>query len=163
MRLPRLFLMLAMAAPVAGCGGYLSVAGTQSLTQVKVGMTREEVIRTVGEPQRSELVGKTELLTYNPDWAVRLAENFSPVGIVDGKVAGFGPSYASSVRLNHASPIVTAATLRAPKTCSEAHELCKSQSPNRISECGVQRQWCMKGGTFMLVGTSSEFSDLALK
>ena len=162
MRLPRLIFSLVLISPVVGCGGYLSVESTQSLTKVKVGMTREEVIRTVGEPQRSEVVGKTELLTYKTDWSVRLADNFTPVGIVEGKVAGFGSVYGTGVRLNLASPTFTpAAAFDGPKTCFEAHQLCKSKFPTMTTECAAQRQWCMSSGSFVFVGTGTEVSDLA--
>ena len=164
MRLPRLIFSLVLISPVVGCGGYLSVESTRSLTKVKVGMTREEVIRTVGEPQRREVVGKTELLTYKTDWSVPLADSFTPVGIVEGKVAGFGSVYETGVRLNLASPTATpAAALHgpSPKTCLEAHQLCKSQFPTMANECATQRQWCMRTGSFVFVGAGTEISDLA--
>jgi len=160
MRLPHLVLSLALVAPIVGCGGYLSNERTQSLTHVKVGMTREELIRAVGEPQSIEVVGKTELLTYKPDWSVRLGDNFTPVGIVNGKVAGFGSVYEFGVRRGIDSPVVAAAATPSFKTCFEAHASCKSQFPAKADECATQYQWCLRSGTFTFTDTGVEVPDL---
>ena len=86
----------------AGCtGGYLTHSSSQALTNIKVGMTREEVVSLLGPPHRGEIVGKAELLTYRPDWTVLNAASFTPIGIIDGKVAGLGPSYEARIRIDY--------------------------------------------------------------
>jgi hypothetical protein len=85
-------------AETAGCGPYLSHGASQALAAVRVGMTREEVIKQLGEPHVHEVVGKTELLTYRPDWTVKAAPKQSPLAISEGKVVGLGDIYAAKVR-----------------------------------------------------------------
>ena len=89
---------LAILAGTAGCGAYLPHAASQALITVKVGMTREEVVKQLGEPHSRETVGQVELLTYRPDWSVVGANTFTPIGITDGKVSGLGPIYAAKVK-----------------------------------------------------------------
>ena len=84
----------------AGCSGpYLSPAASQALATMKIGMTREEVVSQLGPPHAQATFGKIELLTYRPDWSAS-ANSFTPIGIVDGKVVGLGPTYALKVELN---------------------------------------------------------------
>src|SRR5437773_9072088 len=99
MNWPHRALALFILVQAIGCtGGYLSPTDSQTLTSIKVGMTREEVLNLLGSPYSQETVGKTELLTYRPDWSIAGATNFSPIGIVDGKVAGWGPAYDLKVK-----------------------------------------------------------------
>ena len=95
------FALLALVQ-AGGCGSmYLSPAASQALANVKVGMTREEVVRQLGPPHGQETVGNTQLLTYNADWTVEnTAGSFSPIAIVDDRVAGFGPTYAFKVKFD---------------------------------------------------------------
>ena len=89
-----------VALVLAGCSGaYLSPAASHALAGIKVGMTREEVVSQLGPPHAQATFGKTELLTYRPDWSAA-ANSFTPIGIADGKVVGFGPTYALKVELN---------------------------------------------------------------
>ncbi len=66
---------------VHGCssssGPYLSPAAAQALTTIKMGMTREEVISLLGPPAKQHFCGKTELLTYQPDWTTAKASDFN--------------------------------------------------------------------------------------
>jgi hypothetical protein len=98
----RAFLIGAIAimalAETAGCASYLSHSASQALVAVRVGMTREEVLKQLGEPHSQEMVGKTELLTYRPDWTVTPALAQSPIAITEGKVTGLGPAYALKLR-----------------------------------------------------------------
>lgn len=62
-----------------------------NLSNVKVDMTREEVIAIMGPPQRHELHGSTEFLIYATDGKSTTALlDFTPVAIVDGRVTGIG-------------------------------------------------------------------------
>ena len=98
----RTFVIAAIAimtlAETAGCASYLSYSASQALAAVRVGMTREEVIKQLGEPHSQEMVGKTELLTYRPDWTVTPALAQNPIAITEGKVAGIGPTYALKLK-----------------------------------------------------------------
>jgi hypothetical protein len=85
-------------AEVAGCASYLSYGASQALAAVRVGMTREEVVKQLGEPHGQEMVGTTELLTYRPDWTVTPALAQNPIAITEGKVAGVGPTYALKLK-----------------------------------------------------------------
>ena len=87
-----------LLAETAGCGSYLSYGASQALAAVRVGMTREDVIKQLGEPHGQEMVGTTELLTYRPDWSAASAQAQSPIAITDGKVAGVGASYAFKLK-----------------------------------------------------------------
>ena len=55
-------------AETVGCASYLSYGASQALAAVRIGMTREGVIKQLGEPHSQEMVGNTEFLTYRPDW-----------------------------------------------------------------------------------------------
>lgn len=85
-------------AETAGCGSYLSYGASQALAAVRVGMTREEVIKQLGEPHSQEMVGNTEFLTYRPDWSAVSAQAQTPIAISEGKVAGIGASYAFKLK-----------------------------------------------------------------
>ena len=89
---------ITVLAETAGCASYLSYGASQALAAVRVGMTREEVIKQLGEPQSLEMVGKTELLTYRPDWAATAAQTQTPIAIFEGKVVGTGASYAFKLK-----------------------------------------------------------------
>jgi hypothetical protein len=66
-----------MAMPVAG------------LSQIRTGMTRQEVLAILGPPQRQETYAATEFLIYSSDGTSNTALlNFTPVAIVDGRVTG---------------------------------------------------------------------------
>jgi hypothetical protein len=94
------FALLALVH-ASGCSSvYLSPAASQALANVKLGMSREEVVRQLGPPHQVETVGKTELLTYRTDWTVEnTAGALSPIAIADNKVVGFGATYANKVKL----------------------------------------------------------------
>ena len=47
----------------------------------------------------------------------------------------------------------------APKSCSEAHAACKSQT-RMSTECEAERQWCLKTGTFANPKTKSVSTGL---
>ena len=54
------------------------------------GMPREDVIVLLGQPGKQQVIGKTELLTYQPDWSLMNASAYNPIAIQDGKVVGRG-------------------------------------------------------------------------
>ena len=72
-------------------GGCLDPAAIPiaNLSKIRPGMTREEVIATLGDPQRQEMYASTEFLIYSTDGTSNTALlNFTPVAIVDGHVTG---------------------------------------------------------------------------
>lgn len=98
-------IVLAALATTGCSGGYFSPQArhltpqqSATLTAVKIGMTRDEVIQLLGSPHRQEIIGKTELLTYRPCVREHAAAYFSPVGIVDGRVVGFGPNFEFKIK-----------------------------------------------------------------
>ena len=58
------------------------------------GMSREQVLATMGNPFRREVDENTEFLIYDTDnWAGSEAGRFTPICIKEGKVTGWGRSY----------------------------------------------------------------------
>jgi len=89
---------------VHGCsssGPYLSSAASKALATIKIGMTREEVIKLLGPPSKQRVFGKTELLSYQSDWTVAQASELNPIGIEAGRVTGLGLTYATKVEAEY--------------------------------------------------------------
>jgi len=63
---------------------------SQNLYNVRVGMTKEEVVRTLGKPHSVAATGSTEILVYNLEREAMggLGQYF--VRIVNGRVDAFG-------------------------------------------------------------------------
>jgi hypothetical protein len=62
-----------------------------NLDTVRAGMTRDEVLEIMGQPQRQEEYGPTEFLIYSTDGTSNTALlDFTPIAIVDGRVTGSG-------------------------------------------------------------------------
>jgi hypothetical protein len=61
---------------------------------IPIGMSREDVIRQLGQPFREERHGATEFLFYQTVWQVtEKAATRSPIAIVDDKVVGLGKAH----------------------------------------------------------------------
>lgn len=82
---------------LSGCGVVAqnqSRATNEKLMQLSVGMSREQVLATMGNPFRREVDENTEFLIYVTDnWAGSEAGRFTPICIKEGKVTGWGRSY----------------------------------------------------------------------
>ena len=79
---------------------YMSPTRSRAMaTHIITGMPREDVIVLLGQPVKQQVVGKTELLTYQPDWSLMDASAYNPIAIQDGKVVGRGLTYATKVEL----------------------------------------------------------------
>jgi hypothetical protein len=79
------------ASIVAGCIQLQSGVNAFNTIRLYVGMTRDEVIATMGKPQIREAYGKTEFLIYRTDLPVGTQTvDFTPVALVNGKVTGWG-------------------------------------------------------------------------
>ena len=70
------------------------------MNEVQIGMTRDDLIRSVGEPADRITVDGTELLFYCTDWTnTAKAVDRSPFAIVNGKVVAMGkPDYHESLK-----------------------------------------------------------------
>jgi hypothetical protein len=86
-----------------GCStndAYMSPARSRAMTtHIRAGMPREDVIVLLGQPVKQQVIGKTELLTYQPDWSLMNASVYNPIAIQDGKVVGPGLTYAAKIEL----------------------------------------------------------------
>jgi hypothetical protein len=60
-------------------------------------MTKTEVIDQLGQPQKQEVRGATELLFYRTIWQVAdQAKLRTPIAVRDGVVVGFGDVYSEN-------------------------------------------------------------------
>ena len=66
---------------------------------IQVGMTRIDVERKLGFPQRIERVGTTVFLFYTPAYYVSAlwTNSLNPIAIENDKVVGIGKTYYDSV------------------------------------------------------------------
>ena len=75
---------------------------TANLDSVRVGMTRDQVLEIMGQPQRQEAYGSTEFLIYSTDGTSNTALlDFTPIAIVDGRVTGSGRRLYAAVVQAH--------------------------------------------------------------
>jgi hypothetical protein len=93
---------LALVWALAGCGGpQLSALKSQSLLdgKVQVGMSRLDVEKDLGFPQKIERVGGTTFFFYVPSWyyPAFLFSSQNPVAFVNERVVGFGQAYYETV------------------------------------------------------------------
>ena len=84
------------------CAGLSTVAAacvdrgqdrTGDILKLQIGMTRDEVLSIMGQPQRREIYDDVEFLIYQTDSGADEAWNFTPVGFIDGRVTGWGRVY----------------------------------------------------------------------
>jgi len=93
---------LALVWALAGCGDpQLSSLKTQALLDGKVqtGMSRLDVEKSLGFPQKIESVGATTFYFYVPSWYYPsyLFSSQNPVAFVNERVVGFGQAYYEAV------------------------------------------------------------------
>jgi outer membrane protein assembly factor BamE (lipoprotein component of BamABCDE complex) len=92
MRIPILrgsILFVAVAALFVGCAMATGHIEPGQMPRISTGMTKQEVIQTLGPPQSASAEGNTESLYYveeRPWWLWARIQ----VKLVDGKVVGFG-------------------------------------------------------------------------
>ncbi|MCX6956093.1 MAG: SHOCT domain-containing protein [Verrucomicrobia bacterium] len=85
MKTKLLFAMAMLAACLAGC-----VSTADKLNNIKIGMTRGQVVALLGEPNSMSAQGNIEYLTYYlANEAVSRDQPYA-VRLVDGKVESFG-------------------------------------------------------------------------
>ena len=62
----------------------------KNIKRLEVGITKEEVIQIMGEPDKREAFGQDELWFYLTNAWVGPPRDYTPVAIRDGKVIGWG-------------------------------------------------------------------------
>ena len=88
---------------LAGCVELQSSVNAFNTMRLQVGMTREDVIATMGKPQIREAYGRTEFLIYRTDLPVSAGKaDFTPVALVGGKVTGWGRDLYDETRRKRA-------------------------------------------------------------
>jgi hypothetical protein len=64
------------------------------LFDIQVGMTREEILRRLGEPGDRQTIDQTEFLFYYTPWmSTAKANERSPIAIVNGVVMAMGSTH----------------------------------------------------------------------
>lgn len=88
---------------LGGCVEWQTGVNSFNTLRLQVGMTRDQVIGTMGKPQIRETYGKTEFLIYRTDFPVSTGKaDFTPVAIVNGKVTGWGRDFYDDTRRKRA-------------------------------------------------------------
>jgi hypothetical protein len=88
---------------LAGCAQLQSGVNAFNTMRLQVGMTRDDVIATMGKPQIREAYGRTEFLIYRTDLPVSTGQaDFTPVALVSGKVTGWGRDLYDETRRERA-------------------------------------------------------------
>jgi len=104
MSIPRVALVIAMLAMLAGCQSTEKVLPMNQASNlvngaIRVGMSRAAVVDRLGTPHRVETAGNMEFLFYNAPWQMSWGTaSTNPIAIVDGKVVGMGSSFYSQNR-----------------------------------------------------------------
>jgi hypothetical protein len=75
---------------------------------IQVDMSREDIIKQLGQPFREERRGTTEFLFYQTAWQVtEKATTRSPIALVDDKVVGLGKAYYDNLVKQLAAETIT--------------------------------------------------------
>jgi hypothetical protein len=89
---------------IGGCAQLKSGVNAINTIMLQVGMTRDEVVATMGKPQIREAYGRTEILIYRTDLLIGpQTVDFTPVVLVNGKVTGWGREIYDETRRKRAS------------------------------------------------------------
>jgi hypothetical protein len=91
--------MLLLSAHVLGACDTMKILSpeqTKALLHgpIQIGMSRDDIIKQLGQPFREERHGTTEFLFYQTAWQVtEKAETRSPIALVDDRVVGLGKAH----------------------------------------------------------------------
>ena len=97
---------LFILSQATGCAETANNDPGARLMDVEVGMSQNQVVAILGEPQRRETYGGTEFLIY-PTGSEGSALNFMPVAVVGGRVTGIGRNvYDNVVRSKGQSDLI---------------------------------------------------------
>jgi hypothetical protein len=93
----RALLMCALSICAAACSSKITQRADNVL-KLQIGMSREQVLALMAEPERREVHGSVEFLIYQTDTAEETGWNITPVGLVDGRVTGWGRVYYEAAK-----------------------------------------------------------------
>ena len=87
-----------LAGVLAGCAEASrqidSMEHKSAIETLEVGMSRDRLVSLMGKPAKRENYGSTQFYIYETNYlALRESGQFTPVAVVDGKVAGWGRDY----------------------------------------------------------------------
>lgn len=103
------FAMLALLG--SGCGFREAAKNLDHSRNLRVGMTKEEVVAIMGEPQQNEVYTRPDIWYYyiEPVWIDGLVteDECMPLVFKDGKLIGWGRDYYARTRLLPPPPTVT--------------------------------------------------------
>lgn len=86
--------LVLMCGLLAGCNAVIGDINKSRLnSSVQVGMSRGDLIKVMGNPEKREAYGETEFLLYRTAENVYDELGLTPVAVIDGKVAGWGRNY----------------------------------------------------------------------
>lgn len=80
----RIIVVILSVAFLFGCAG-----SHQKMNSLKIGMTKQEVIETIGEPNLTSASGKLEYLKYRINVGLVYSDEYF-VRLLDGKVDAYG-------------------------------------------------------------------------
>lgn len=94
---PALVAFICVLHIVVGCEGKPVLTGPQAaalIRNVELGMSRADVVATLGEPPQQWTHGNTEFLFYYVDWINKAAaQERTPVCLVNGRVVATGRAH----------------------------------------------------------------------
>jgi|ERR1700675_568542 hypothetical protein len=96
-------LCIALSAFAAACVNQGNER-VEKVMKLQTDMSRDQVLSIMGEPQRREVHGNVEFLIYRTDTSEEEGWNFTPVGLVDGRVAGWGRVYYEAAKGSRIGP-----------------------------------------------------------
>jgi len=98
----RSLICAALSLTAVACANQISERANRVL-DLQIGMSRDEVLATMGQPERREVHAGVEFLIYQTD--TREGEwNFTPVGLVGGRVTGWGRVYYEGAKATRIEP-----------------------------------------------------------
>ena len=80
----RIIIVLLLVAFLFGCAGM-----SPKMNNLKIGMTKQEVIEAIGAPYRTSASGNVEYLKYQIDTGIFYSDLYL-VRLLDGKVDAYG-------------------------------------------------------------------------
>ena len=93
----RIFLLATGLLLVVSCGYFTMKKNNESLKNLKVGMTKEEVITVMGEPLKDQVYHRPDLWWYytNPVWSdsVVTRDECTPLVFKEGRLEGWGQEF----------------------------------------------------------------------
>ncbi len=103
MKLLTLLSAFVLIVLLGGCGWFEASRNIKHSRELRIGMTKQEVVAVMGEPVQNETYTKPDVWYYytNPNWFDGLAteDECMPLVFKDGKLIGWGNEYYAKTRL----------------------------------------------------------------